>query len=257
MLSTVRVRAASKAASIHLGISALIGLIAAALVFGLWFPYPYRGLAGGQHLFLVMVSVDVVCGPLLTAVLFTPSKSRRELTLDLSLISIVQLAALAYGVHVISQARPVALAFEMDRLVAVAASQIDRTDLPHAPAGLKQLSWTGPVLVGTREPKDGTEKLRSIQLSLQGLEPSARPSWWQTYEQSRAMVKQHMKKLAELRAHRPGPAQAAIDEAVAKTGLNLDALFFLPLTSQKMLDGWIALIDAEGRPVGYAPVDGF
>jgi hypothetical protein len=256
MISSTRIRAASKAALIHLGLSALVGLTAAAIVFGFWFPYPYRHLAGGQHLFLVLVSVDVVCGPLLTAVLFTPSKARRELTLDLSLIAIVQLAALVYGVYAISQARPVVLAFEADRLVAVSAAQIAPADLGQAPPDLRRLSWSGPVLVGTRAPKDG-ETLSSVMMSVQGVEPSARPGWWQSYDANLPQVKQRMKKLSELRAARDGAGQDAIDAAAAKTGLRLADLSYLPLTSQKMLDGWIALLDRDGRIVGYAPVDGF
>lgn len=256
MISSIRLRAASKAALIHLGLSALVGLTAAAVVFGLWFPYPYRNLAGGQYLFLLLVSVDVVCGPLLTGVLFNPSKSRRELTLDLSLVALVQLAALAYGVHAISQARPVVLAFEADRLVSVAAAQVDPAELGKAPPEFQKLSWTGPVLIGTRSAKAG-ETLESLMLSMTGVEPSARPAWWQAYDANRPQIKQRMRKLAELRAVRPPQAQHAIDVAAADTGLPLADLFFLPMTSPKMLDGWIALLDREGRIVGYAPVDGF
>ena len=128
MPSIARLHAAARAAFFHLIISLLVGALAAAAVFGFWFPYPYQELAGGQHLFLIMVGVDVVCGPLLTAMLFSPTKSRRELTLDLSLIALVQLAALIYGVHSISEARPVVLAFETDRMVSVAARQIDLAD---------------------------------------------------------------------------------------------------------------------------------
>lgn len=257
MINPSRLRAASKAALIHLGLSAFVGIATAAIVFGVWFPYPYRELAGGQYLFLILVSVDVVCGPLLTAVLFNPLKSRRELALDLSLVAVVQLAALVYGVHVISQARPVVLAFETDRLVAVSAAQIDPADLGQAPPGLQKLSWTGPVLVGTRGPKDGGETLRSVLLSADGLEPSARPGWWQAYENNRPQIQQRMKKLADLRAARGPLAQSEIDAAAAKTGLPLADLFYLPLTSQKMLDGWVALLDREARIVGHAPVDGF
>jgi hypothetical protein len=256
MISSTRIRAASNAALVHLGLSAFVGLTTAAIVFGLWFPYPYRDLAGGQHLFLLLVSVDVVCGPLLTAVLFNPVKSRRELTLDLSLVALVQLAALVYGVHVISQARPVVLAFEADRLVAVSAAQIDPATLDKAPPDLRKLSWSGPVLVGTRDAKAG-ETMESVMWSTQGVEPSARPGWWQDYENSRPQIQKRMKKLVDLRAARSGDAQAAIDAAAAKAGLALTDLFYLPLTSQKMLDGWIALLDREGRIVGYAPVDGF
>jgi hypothetical protein len=256
MISSTRTRAAANAALIHLGLSALVGLTAAAIVFGLWFPYPYRHLAGGQTLFLLLVSVDVVCGPLLTAVLFNPRKSRRELALDLSLVVLVQLAALAYGIQVISQARPVVLAYETDRLVAVSAGQVAPEDLGKAPPEFRKLSWSGPVLVGTRQAEEG-EELQSVMLSVNGVEPSARPGWWQAYEKNRPQVKRRMKKLAELRAVREPLAQGEIDAAAARTGLPMADLFFLPMTSPKMVDGWIALLDREGGIVGYAPVNGF
>lgn len=257
MMSYARVHAATKAALIHLGLSLLVGLLAAAAVFGLWFPAPYRDLAGGQHLFLIMVGVDVVCGPLLTAILFNPTKPRRELVLDFSLIALLQLGALVYGLHSISLARPVVLAFETDRLVAVSAAQIAASDLHQAPPEFRTLSWRGPVLLGTRSAQNGPETLQSIDLSMQGIEPSARPGWWQTYETSRPVVKQRMKKLSNLRAGLSPNDQAAIDKAIQKTGLPLDQLYYLPLVSQKELDRWVALLNPQADIVGYAPVGGF
>ena len=38
-----------KAGSIHLGISLMIATLAALLVFGLWYPYPYRETSGGRE----------------------------------------------------------------------------------------------------------------------------------------------------------------------------------------------------------------
>ena len=257
MFNHVRVRAAIRAASLHLGLSVLLALAAAAVVLGVWFPYPFRVLSGGQHLFWVMVSVDVVCGPLLTAVLVNPAKSRRTLTLDLSLVALVQLAALVYGLYSVSLARPVVLAFETDRLVAVSAAEINASDLPQAPAEFQALSWTGPVLLGARPPKDDDEALKSLDISLQGLQPSARPGWWQSYEKSRPVVQQRMKKLVELKAKLPQGKQAVVDEAAQKTGLPLGQLFYLPLVSRKQLDAWVVLLNAQGRVKGYAPVDGF
>lgn len=257
MVNHVRVRAAIRAASLHLGLSVLLALAAAAVVLGVWFPYPFRVLSGGQHLFWVMVSVDVVCGPLLTAVLVNPAKSRRTLTLDLSLVALVQLAALVYGLYSVSLARPVVLAFETDRLVVVSAAEINSSDLPQAPAEFQALSWRGPVLLGTRLPKDGDEALESLDISLQGVQPSARPGWWQSYEKSRPAVRQRMKKLVELRAKLSPSKQPVVDEAAQKTGLSLDQLFYLPLVSRKQLDTWIVLLDAQGTVKGYAPIDGF
>jgi len=257
MIDHVRVRAAIKAALIHLGLSLVVAALTAATMFGLWFPYPYRDLAGGQHLFWIVVGVDVVCGPLLTGVLFNPRKSRRELTLDVSLVALLQLAALLYGLHTVRLARPVIVAFEADRLVAVTVAEINSGELPQALPEYQTLSWTGPVLVGTRAPKDGQETLKSIELSTQGIEPSARPGWWQPYEKSRSDVQQRMKSLATRRAKLPADKQAIVDRAAKEVGLPVDQLYYLPLVSKKQLDTWIALLDSQGTIKGYAPVGGF
>jgi hypothetical protein len=53
------------------------------------------------------------------------------------------------------------------------------------------------------------------------------------------------------------PQQAALLESAAtKSGLPMETLRYLPLTSSKVLK-WVALISPAGDVVGYAPVDGF
>lgn len=254
MITRSRLRVAIKAFLIHLGLSMVVAAIVAAIVLGVWFAFPYRDVAGGQHLFWILVSADVVCGPLLTAVVFNPKKSRRELLLDLCLIATIQLAALAYGLHAISEARPVVLAFEIDRFVVVSAAQIDQKTLRQQG---QALSWLGPVPMGTREPEDGEEAIKSIEMSIQGVEPSARPDWWQSYESSKPKIKQRFRKLAELRSSSSPASQAAIDTAVKKTLHPLHDVYYLPLVSSKSLDDWIVLLDAEAKIIGYANAGGF
>lgn len=249
--------AALEASTFHLGLSIIVALLAAWVVLQIWFPFPYRILAGGQHLFWLLVGIDVVCGPLLTAVLFNPSKSRQELMLDLSLVALIQVAALGYGLYSIAQARPVVLAFETDRMAVVSAAQIELKDLEQAPAKFQSLSWTGPVLLGTRPPKDGAEMFDSVQLSLQGFSPALRPGWWQDYEVNRPLAKQRMKKLSDLHTTLSTELQATLDQAIKKTGISLSQLFYLPLVSQKVIDGWTVLLDSNANIVGYAAVDGF
>ena len=159
-----RLHSALKAFLIHLCASVVVGTCSALLVLGLWFPFPFRDLAGGMFLLWLLIGVDVGCGPLLTGVLYNPAKSRRELTLDLSMVVLVQLAALVYGVYSISQARPVIEAFEVDRFVAVTPADLDLAQLPEALPQYRSLSWTGPRLVGTRAPNDGPETLQSVEL---------------------------------------------------------------------------------------------
>ena len=103
-----RWRFALKNAGWHLVVSLILAGLAALLVFAVWYPYPYSELTGGLNLYTLVVSVDIVCGPLLTLILASPKKKLRERITDFSLVGIIQLAALVYGLHSVSLARPVA-----------------------------------------------------------------------------------------------------------------------------------------------------
>lgn len=247
---------AIRAATLHFLASLAVASLAAALVFGLWFPYPYRELAGGRELFLLVVAVDVVCGPVLTAVLFNSNKSRRELMLDLGLVALVQLAALAYGLHTVAQARPVYLAFEVDRFRVVTVADVHKDTLNPAQGGLHELPWTGPRIIGVRPARDGDEMLASLDLSLRGIEPSARPDWWQAYELSKPQVQAKAQAVANLRRKRVDKT-ALIDEAVQASGLPEGELAWLPLTSFHSSE-WVVFVDKRTADVvSFAFVDGF
>ena len=120
---------ALKAGAVHFLLSVLVAVLAAALVFMLWYPFPYRELMGGRELFMLVIGVDVVCGPLLTMVLYNPSKPRLDLVRDLGIVAIIQLAALIYGLSVVMAVRPVYLVYEVDRFNAVSAVDIDELAL--------------------------------------------------------------------------------------------------------------------------------
>lgn len=251
-----RSRAAFKAASLHFLLSLLVAAVAAVLVFLLWYPYPFRELAGGRELFLIIVVVDVICGPLLTSVLFNPKKPRWELFTDLGLVAVIQMAALSYGVYTLAMARPVYLAYEVDRFRVVSVADIQEDQLKPELGGLHLLPWTGPKVIGVREPRDSDEKMKSLELSIQGIEPSARPDWWVSFDEVRAKVKARAKTTKLLRDMRPG-AQEEIDAAVRSSGLREDALVWVPLTGFKS-SSWVAFVDAATSDVrAFAPVDGF
>lgn len=207
-------------------------------------------------MFFIIVAVDVVCGPLLTAVLFNPKKPRWELITDLGLVAVIQMAALAYGVYTLAMARPVYLVYEVDRFRVVSVADVQPDQLKPELGGLHVLPWTGPKVIGVREPRSPDEKLKSLDLSLQGNEPSARPDWWVSYDEVRAKVKGRAKATKLLRGMRPGD-QAKIDDAVKSSGFSEEALVWVPLTGFKS-SGWVAFVDAATADVkAFAPVDGF
>jgi hypothetical protein len=239
----------------HLLVSTAVVGLAALLVFGIWYPSPWRQLLGVAGVFGLVVGVDLVCGPLLTLVLASPKKSRKERWVDLSLVGAIQLVALAYGLWAVFAARPVALVFEVDRLTIVSANEVQIDQLSAAPEGLRTLPWAGIHLAATRKPKSSAEMLEGIDMSMQGLTPAMRPDWWVPYEAAKPEVVKRAKPLAELLKARPEQS-ALLESAAAKTGLPKDQLLYLPLTSSKSLD-WVALLSPTGDMVGHAPVDGF
>lgn len=244
-----------RAAGIHLFASGLIAALSAALVFLVWYPTPYGALAGGAGLFLLIVSVDVVLGPALTAVVASPGKGRAELTRDLAVIVAVQLAAFGYGLHTMALARPVLLAFEVDRLRVVTAADIDPVSLADAPPGLQSLSWTGPRLIAAVKPTDPAQQMRSVELGLAGVDLSMQPKQWREYAPHADEVWRAARPVSVLLSRYPKLA-ADVTAIAQSAGQPPEALRFLPLMSRQA--SWVSLITAPGaRVVGHLPVEGF
>lgn len=242
-----------RASGVHLGISLAIAALAAALVFGLWYPYPYRELSGGRSLFLLIVAVDVVMGPLITLVVFNPAKPRRELVLDLSVVGTLQLAALCYGLWTVSVARPVHLVFEYQRLSVVHASDVDPEMLAKADPSLRALPWGGPTLLALRPFRSSHEEMEATLAALSGASLPARADLWQPYEASRAAILEASQPLPGLMSRYPDQAQA-LSAAAQETGLPAASLRYLPVHGRSAI--WTALLDPQtARPLGFVPLD--
>src|SRR5438105_2738136 len=102
-----------QASGLHLLISLALGIAACALMLLVWYPPPLFEAEGGNKLLLILVGVDVILGPLITLIIFRQGK--RGLKLDLAAIGILQLVALAYGMHIVFLARPAFIVFVKDR----------------------------------------------------------------------------------------------------------------------------------------------
>lgn len=254
MLDRLDVGRRLKASGAHLLISIGVALLVAGLVLYVWYPREYSILAGGRALFWLLVSVDVIVGPVLTFVVFNLRKPRRELLRDLGVIAALQLAALAYGLNTVYEARPVALVFEVDRFRVVTAADVYRQELSQALPEFRSLPVTGPWLIAARESSSGDERLRAIDLALQGYDIGQRPSYWQPYSRSREAVLKRSRPVADLLSKYPS-SRADIAASLASLHLSQGSARFLPVTARA--DGWVTLLSAEGEPKGFAPYDGF
>lgn len=244
-----------RAGLLHFGASVLVAALVAALIFGIWFPYPYREMAGGSALFWLIVSVDVVSGPLLTMVLSSPTKPRKELWTDILLVVVLQLGALVYGLYTLSLARPVAVVFEVDRFRMVTTADLLEIVDGKAQEPTTALSWTGPELKGIRPIQQGDDSLTLAELGLQGIEPSMMPSWWADYAPQVPKVMEKAQPMAQLKSKHPSKV-ALIDEVLLRIGQPQNKIRWIPLVSRRSME-WVMLLDGKGQPVGYLPLDGF
>jgi hypothetical protein len=240
------------AAAGHLAISALIAAAVAVVTLGLWYPGAIGQMAGGRKLFFLILGVDVVMGPLLTLVVFDRRKPRRELIRDLAVIAALQLAALGYGLHTLYVARPVALVYEPGRFRVLTAQEVQVSDLPNAREEYRQLSLTGPRILGTR-PTRPQESLESLDLALKGFDIGQRPSRWQPYAESRAAVLSESRPAAELFKRYPARSQE-LQAVLAEAKLPSDQARYLPVVAR---GDWVVILNASGDIAGYAPFDGF
>ena len=243
-----------KAAGIHLGLSLAIAALAALLVFYVWYPYPYRDISGGRALFLLVVAVDVVMGPLLTLAVFNLAKPRRELVRDLGVIGLLQLAALVYGLWTVAMARPVYLTVEINRFAVVHAIDVPQELLDKAPPELRQLPWWGPGMLSVREFKDNAEQMQATMVALAGLPVAAQPNLWQSYAQGKAQVLATAKPVAELKARFPARLPD-IDKALQAVPKSVVA-GYVPLVGRNTF--WTVFIDmASAEVLAFVPLDPF
>ena len=245
----------ARASAIHLCLSLVIAALAALLVFAIWYPYPYREISGGRELFLIVVSVDVILGPLITLAVFDRRKPLRELRRDLGVVVLLQFLALGYGLWTVSVARPVHLVFEYDRYRVVHAIEIPQDLLDKTPSGLTALPWTGPSLLSLRPFRSEEERVEATMVAIKGIALSARPDLWQSYAAGAESIRRQARPLADLKARFPGHA-AAIDAAVASTRRSAPALAYMPMVGRKSF--WTVLLDpASTEVLAFIPLDSF
>ena len=219
-----------RAASIHLALSALVAATLFAIAYFVWYPGAMFDAAGGRDLFLVIAGVDVTVGPLVTLIIFDPRK--RWLKLDLAIIGVVQLVALAYGTYVLFEARPAWTVYVKDRYELVRANQIDDAERAKATPPFDALSITGPRLVAARLPTDPDEQFRLAITAASGIDVQSYPRYYIPYDEARPQVISHAQPIEKLKDFNPGRT-AEIAALPARFGLPEARLGFLPMRAGK------------------------
>lgn len=216
-----------KAAGIHLAISVGLALAVVVLLYYLWYPQPFFETSGGKFLLMVLVGVDVVLGPLITLIIFNTKK--KSLKFDLTVIALIQLAALCYGVYTMYLARPVYVVFSSGQFIVVPANDTEpkMLGLSTRPE-FKSVPIAGPKYVFS-DPPSSYKDPSALLLSMVGLAPQ----FYAPYGEKSATATKEGKPLQELLKRKPN-AQAAVDETLKQAQRNAADVVYFPMTAKTM-----------------------
>ena len=252
-MSTLKSRV--RAAAIHLALSALIAAVAAAVVFLLWFPYPYREISGGRTLFFIVVAVDVILGPLITLAIFDMRKGWSVLRKDLIIVGCVQIMALIYGMWTVQAARPVHLVFEYDRFKVVHAIEVNEDQLDEAPSVLRRLPLAGPTLIALRPLTDADRSRYMLADVTTGIQIATLPALWEPYELATERVLRASQPLEDLIARKP-EAKEELTRLALTSSRDVGQIVTLPVVGREQF--WTVLLDRKtALPVAFLPLDPF
>ncbi|WMP18887.1 TfpX/TfpZ family type IV pilin accessory protein [Thiothrix lacustris] len=238
-----------KASIVHLLISLVVVGCFIAFALLVWYPAPFMSIAGLTGIVAILISVDLVLGPLLTFVVFKPKKPR--LALDLSVIAAVQMAALGYGMYTIYQGHPVYVAYAVDRFTVITAQDANPEQAKYPDLQVSTL-WA-PKLVYAKVPTD-PELVQALLLDALAGKPDvdARSEYYEPFD---AFVPEVLKKGIKPEVLFASPDNKQKLEAFLKKQGNTAADYaFLPLSGKEDDVVWVWSRDT-GKPVGTLAIN--
>ncbi|TEU27956.1 TfpX/TfpZ family type IV pilin accessory protein [Alkanindiges illinoisensis] len=173
----------------HLAISAIIAFIAIIMVFCVWYPVPLAKAIGVTHIFLMLLAIDVIIGPILGFIVYKEHK--KSLKMDLGIIILIQALALSYGIYSIFEGRPAWLVYNVDRFELVRNNEVVKENIEKALPQYQQPSWLKPQYVAVEFAKDTQQRNNDMFAEvLGGVSLAQRPERYVSLLQAKTQMQQ-------------------------------------------------------------------
>lgn len=181
----------------HLSISLFVALLAILLVFCVWYPSPLAATVGVTHIFLMLIAIDVILGPLLGLLVYKEGK--KSLKMDLSIIILIQIMAFGFGFYSIAQGRPAWIVFNQNSFELIRVNDIYKEHPESILDGFKKNSWLGPEYVATRPSNNITMRSNDIFTeALGGISLAQRPERFVELNQQSEKIMSSAKPIQQL-----------------------------------------------------------
>lgn len=184
-----KLKSKSKAAFIHLLLSLIVFSVVLYFILFDWYPEPFFTAQGGWQGTRLMALVHLVLGPSLTFIVFNHLKQRKEIFFDLSLIVVVQIAALIWGGYQVYTQRPIALVFWANAFYTVTGGDYSNQGIDSP--DFSQFSEHVPPLIYSRPVKTILEMEQSRKLTEDSVPIYAQVSLYERVENNLSSIFLH------------------------------------------------------------------
>ena len=224
----------------HFFISICISLISLFWVFNAWYPGPLAKATNVTYIFLMLLAIDIILGPILGFVVYNEKK--KTLKFDLAVIFLLQLSALAYGVYSISQARPVWIVYNVDRFELVRKNELIEDNIQQAQLQFQQPSWFKPEYAATEFAKNTQQRNDDMFAEIMGgISIAQRPERYVDFAQAKEQIQKRAQNLDLLNQYND---KTDVEKILSKYP---QATAFLPMKAS-VIDMTV-LIDSQGDVV--------
>lgn len=239
-----------KASMIHLSISLILVFLIIGTTMFFLFPGLFVSVTDFKEVASIIISVDLVLGPLLTFVAFNPQKPKKLLYLDFSVIAAIQLSALLYGAYSLFQIHPVYVAFNVDRFTIVTAK--DAEPEKATDKTFRVSKFDSGKLAYAKMPTD-IEKQNDLLLSatMGGEDLEQREEYYEPVEDNLSAI---IAKSLDPDLIFKGKKSKKTEKFLSKNKTKLDDFAYLPLNSMKK-DAVIVIDKKTAQPVTTFDID--
>lgn len=219
--------------------SLVIVLLIFLLIFFVWYPVPLIQAVGVLTIIFMMAVIDLIIGPLLGFLVYKEGK--KSLKFDLTVIILLQLTALIYGVYNIEQGRPVWIVYNVDRFELVRKNDIVRTPTQEVKAEYEKTPWV-PQWVACDFAKDINRRNEEMFAEAEvGISIARRPERYEPLKDAQQRILQQMQPLEKLKQFN---ATEAVEHILAQYP---QATAWVPLDAN-VLD-MVVLLDKQGHVI--------